>query len=273
MRFALVEGKKAEATKGAKGLCPSCGSEVIARCGEVRVDHWSHKGTRTCDPWWENETDWHRSWKGQFPVDWQEVTHFSEKGEKHIADVKTDNGWVLELQHSYLEPDERRARNAFYPKLVWIVDGLRRKRDKQQFQKAIEESVVVSEKPLIRRVRFPGECRILKEWLDCSALVFFDFQEVKELKDPFLWFLLPGVSSSEAYLMRFARTRFVEFHKDKRFDDLVRTGILPIRGVLASAVLASNQRKNHSNRPYYRTNRVSGFEWYLAQKRRRRRRF
>lgn len=69
MKFALINGDKAEATKGAKGVCPSCGSELIAKCGEVKVDHWAHKGNRNCDPWWENETDWHRSWKGNFPKD------------------------------------------------------------------------------------------------------------------------------------------------------------------------------------------------------------
>jgi competence CoiA-like predicted nuclease len=177
MKFALIDGKKTEASKGAKGLCPSCGSELVAKCGEVKVHHWAHKGSRTCDPWWENETIWHRSWKGQFPIDWQEVIHFDVNGEKHIADVKTEYGWVIEFQHSFLNLEERRAREAFYTNLVWIVDGLRRKRDKSQFQKVLNEGAVVSKEPLILRVRFPEECRLLKEWLDCSAPVFFDFQE------------------------------------------------------------------------------------------------
>ena len=144
MKYALICGKKTEATKGAIGFCPSCGSELIAKCGEVKIKHWAHKGKRTCDPWWENETDWHRSWKGQFPVDWQEVVHRDKSGEKHIADVKTDQGWVLEFQHSYLNPEERRAREAFYPRLVWVVDGLQRKRDKPQFQKVKKESKVAN---------------------------------------------------------------------------------------------------------------------------------
>ena len=46
MKFALINGDKAEATKGAKGFCPSCGSELIAKCGEVKVNHWAHKGNR-----------------------------------------------------------------------------------------------------------------------------------------------------------------------------------------------------------------------------------
>lgn len=46
-----------------------------------------------------------------------------ESGEKHIADVKTDSGWVLEFQHSNINPKERLSRNSFYPKLVWVVDA------------------------------------------------------------------------------------------------------------------------------------------------------
>ena len=261
MRFALVDGKKSEATKGAKGLCRSCGSELVAKCGEVRVNHWAHKGNRVCDPWWENETDWHRSWKGQFPIDWQEVIHFDENGEKHIADVKTESGWVLEFQHSYINPEERRARIAFYPKLVWVVDGLRRKRDKLQFQKVTQESTVVSTKPHIRRVNFPEECRLLKEWLDCSVPVFFDFQEAIKLKQSVLWFLLPEISNSEAYLIPFSRSKFIKFHHGKGFDEIVRKLIVPIRDILAS------------NKRNIRSNRLPGFEQYLAHKRRRRRRF
>jgi len=56
-----------------------------------------------CDNWWENETQWHRDWKNHFPVEWQEVVQIAEDGEKHIADVKTSEGWVVEFQHSYLK--------------------------------------------------------------------------------------------------------------------------------------------------------------------------
>jgi len=101
MRFALVDGLKSEAVSGGKGFCSHCGEEMIPKCGEKRVDHWAHKGKRVCDHWWENETEWHRSWKNHFPKDWQEQTEFDEFdefGEKHIADIKTENGWVFEFQ-------------------------------------------------------------------------------------------------------------------------------------------------------------------------------
>lgn len=263
MKFALINGNKVEATKGAKGLCSSCGSELIAKCGEVKVNHWAHKGNRNCDPWWENETDWHRSWKDKFPIDWQEVVQFDESGEKHIADVKTQSGYVLEFQHSYLNPEERRSRNAFYLKLVWVVDGTRRKTDKPQFQKAIEESTIVWKEPLIRRVHFPEEYRLLKEWHDSNALVFFDFQEANETKQSKLWFLFPKTSTNEAYLSIFSREDFVELHNNNKFDEIVSNTILPIR-----EILASNKQK-----VYNHPQRLPEFERHMANMRRRRKRF
>ena len=39
MRYALENGIKKEATKGAKGTCLCCGAEVIAKCGKIRIAH------------------------------------------------------------------------------------------------------------------------------------------------------------------------------------------------------------------------------------------
>ena len=110
MRFALVDGQRREAKPDLSGVCPACGSPMVAKCGRFRVHHWAHRGGSDCDPWWENETEGHRNGKDQFPVNWQEVVHPAENGERHIADVKTDQGWVLEFQHSNIHPDERKAR-------------------------------------------------------------------------------------------------------------------------------------------------------------------
>ena len=72
MKFALSNDERIEASKGAKGVCPSCGSELIAKCGEIVIHHWAHK--KKCDDyWWENETQWHRNWKNKFPDEWQEI--------------------------------------------------------------------------------------------------------------------------------------------------------------------------------------------------------
>src|SRR5579872_4564917 len=103
-KFALVEGQRQEAQPGLTGKCQFCEKPMVAKCGKTRIKHWAHIGKRTCDLWWENETEWHRAWKGHFPAEWQEIVHQAQNGEKHIADVKTDLGWVLEFQHSYIKP-------------------------------------------------------------------------------------------------------------------------------------------------------------------------
>ena len=268
MKFAIVNGKKEEATKGAKGTCPSCDTELIARCGEVKINHWAHKGNRNCDPWWENETDWHRMWKGKFPKDWQEVTHHDESGEKHIADVKTNSDWVIEFQHSYLKPEERRARNAFYRKLAWVVDGTRRKTDKKQFQNILNESTQLPTKIPIIQVHYPDECRLLKEWHDSNELVFFDFQEAENFEQSMLWFLFPKMSSGETYIAPFSRLNFIEFHNKNKFDELFKNTILPIHSEL-------NKRKRiqQANNMRGRPSELPRFERYMANKGRRRRRF
>ena len=50
MRFALSNDERIEATKGAKGVCPCCGNDLVAKCGEIVIHHWSHK--KKCDDHW-----------------------------------------------------------------------------------------------------------------------------------------------------------------------------------------------------------------------------
>ena len=242
MKFALVNGEKSEATKGAKGICRSCGSELIAKCGEIKVHHWAHKGNRNCDPWWETETEWHRSWKNKFPVEWQEVVHHADNDEKHIADVKTPTGWILEFQHSYLKPEERRSRDAFYSKLIWVVYGARRKNDIPKFNEARKKGLVLVSHPPFQTVmiRFPEECRIIRDWRNSTAPVLFDFQQVNGVEHPMLWLLFPMISDSVAYICSFPRNLFIDFHNKNEFDLVFNKTILPFRNELLAL---DNRRK------------------------------
>lgn len=236
MKYALVNGEKVEATKGAKAVCQFCGSVLIAKCGEDRADHWAHKSKYDCDQWWENETEWHRSWKNKFPKDWQEVIHFDDNGEKHIADVKTESGWTIEFQHSFLRSEERRSRNAFYKKIVWVVNGLRRKTDVPQFNKVLqEESIIISKEPLIREVHFPDECRLLREWESDNSFVFFDFQEVNSTEQYMLWFLYPKIFDDKSYISPFPRQYFIEVLNNNEFDKLVENTLIPIQKKITQA--------------------------------------
>lgn len=207
MKFALVNGERQEAQPNLSGNCPNCDHPMIAKCGEVKIWHWAHQGKRLCDPWWENETEWHRKWKDRFPTHWQEYVHRAANGEKHIADVKTDRGWVIEFQHSYIKPEERRSRDFFYPKLVWVVNGVRRKRDRAQFLNAWERGIPVGSNSVVKRA-FSDECVLLREWAGSHAPIFFDFGEEQAL-----WWLLKGNSDGSAYVVRFSRSSFIEIHR------------------------------------------------------------
>lgn len=209
MKFAFVDGHRQEAHPNLKGACPACKRPVIAKCGEIRVWHWAHRGGRACDPWWEREREWHRDWKNQFPIAWQEFVQHSESGERHIADVKTSNDWVLEFQYSYIQPEERRAREVFYcPKLIWVVSGLRRKRDRGQFARAWNEGTPVGAKNSpVRRV-FSDGCRLLQEWSGSDAHVFIDLGAEQGI-----WWLLNTRPNGQAYVACLSRSEFIAIHR------------------------------------------------------------
>ncbi|HEY4129399.1 MAG TPA: competence protein CoiA family protein [Gemmatimonadaceae bacterium] len=208
MKFALANGRREEAQPGLSGECPQCGNALVAKCGERRAQHWAHKGQRRCDPWWENETAWHRGWKDEFASAWQEVVQRADDGERHIADVKTAHGWVIEFQHSYITPDERRSRNAFYGRLIWVLNGHRRKRDATQFANAYSRGVTMG---AFRRVLSEG-CAMLEEWGDTSAPTLIDFGGDE------LWWLLGRAADGATYILRYSRAAFVETHRGATTD-------------------------------------------------------
>ncbi|MNV01565.1 Competence protein CoiA-like family protein [compost metagenome] len=124
MLTALVNGLRTSPRPEHKGVCPGCGQRAIPKCGEQVAWHWSHKGRKQCDPWWENETDWHRAWKTCFDINLQEVVQKdAATGEMPIADVKTPIGTVLEFQNSPMDLEEMRSRENFYRNMVWIVNA------------------------------------------------------------------------------------------------------------------------------------------------------
>jgi competence protein CoiA len=123
MQFALVDNNRVEAFSDGRGLCPICGSEMIAKCGPRIMHHWAHHRPKDCDPWWENETPWHREWKNLFPIECREVSHTADDGEIHRADIKTTTGIIIEVQHSSMTDSERQSRETFYGNLVWVIDG------------------------------------------------------------------------------------------------------------------------------------------------------
>lgn len=202
MKFALVDGRREEAKPSLSGQCPACARPVMSKCGEVKVWHWAHSGKRVCDPWWENETEWHRNWKGHFPRDWQEVVHLAEDGEKHIADVKTDKGLIIEFQHSSIKSEERQSREQFYKNMIWIVDGMRRTRDKAKFLDDVTFAARIDGRDDLRLS--PGAGPLLRDWGGRNVLVMFDFG------DDDLWGILPRTQAGNECSFKVNRKTLID---------------------------------------------------------------
>jgi len=169
MKYAFLDGIRAEPTPKQTANCACCGATVISKCGQQKVWHWAHRSTQDCDHWWESETEWHRGWKNYFASEWQEVIHFAENGEKHIADVKTPNGLVIEFQHSHITPEEATSRERFYKNMIWIVDGTRLKRDFIKLSRFLENDWYHLERHWIDLDKtFPNN------WTNRSVPVYFD---------------------------------------------------------------------------------------------------
>lgn len=134
------------------------------------------------------------------------MIHEADQGEKHIADVKTARDWVIEFQRSPIKSEERQSREAFYKKLIWVVDGTRRKRDWGQFVKALDSGGAVTRFPNMRRISADG-CVLLREWSSSASRVFFDFGEGGRI-----WWLLSKGAGKPVYVMPLPCAHFINNH-------------------------------------------------------------
>jgi Competence protein len=216
MRFAIIDNNRVEAKSELKeALCPVCSKPVIAKCGKQRIHHWAHRTNKTCDSWWESETEWHRSWKNNFSVEWQEVCLTDEQtGEKHIADVCINNGIVIEFQHSHLDAKERVMREQFYKNMIWVVDGTRLKRDYSRFIKGNQDYFKSTNTQGYFLVNFPDKC-FSREWIESSVPVLFDFRGSVSATEPqdvirdTLWCILPGRLGNSMVVIAISRIDFI----------------------------------------------------------------
>jgi len=186
--------------------------------------------------------------------------------------VKTDQGWILEFQHSYLKSEERQARGDFYPKLAWVVDGMRRINDKPQFFRALKEGVCISSKPMIKSV-FTDECTLLREWGGSRSPVLFDFGESDKPEEAALWCLVPSNSDARAYVAALTREGFIKLHRTeavqvfqdfaqvlKRLSKIISVDISRRHSQTTNRLLRQSQSS--------RSHRAKSFEEYLARKQR-----
>lgn len=113
-------GKRIAPIKGGRGICPDCGGEMIANCGDTNVHHWAHRRGEDCDTWRELMTDWHLAWQECFPEECREV--WVGPNREHRADVK-GRGKILEVQKSPISAAEIQEREQFYGDMAWMLCG------------------------------------------------------------------------------------------------------------------------------------------------------
>lgn len=118
-----INGEKIKPNySGQIAICPFCKEKVIGKCGKIYIWHWQHAPNVNCDLWKESETEWHRSWKNRFPFEWQERI-IEKNDQKHIADIFTDNGIVIEFQNSMISSSTISEREMFYEKMIWVLNA------------------------------------------------------------------------------------------------------------------------------------------------------
>jgi len=173
VKYAYVDNIKQLPFKGGLGACSCCGSETVAKCGNFKVHHWAHKSRNHCDPWWENEGEWHRKWKNYFPKESQEITFKnSETNERHIADIFI-NQTIIEVQSYSIKEDEARIRESFYNNMIWVIDGCKNESDKFYFNISLRGAH--TEDNYLRKLRWMGRSKILAKWSYSTKPVFIDF--------------------------------------------------------------------------------------------------
>ncbi|WP_202927957.1 competence protein CoiA family protein [Cyclobacterium roseum] len=132
-------------------------------------------------------------------------------GEKHIADIRSAHGLVIEFQHSPTDPKERETREKFYRNMVWVVDGTRLKRDYPRFLKGKKEfrDTANPEFFLIDYLEdiFPSG------WLRSSVPVIFDFKGIETTNNQSekhkLYCLFPIRKGMYAILVEITKRAFI----------------------------------------------------------------
>lgn len=224
--YALVDGVRkhiSEATRLERGVCPVCGADLIARKGLIREEHWWHINGKKCDPWYQPKGPWHHYWQNKFPIENQEVVFEKKVGEKiirHIADVKTEKGVVLEVQWSSISRETIAEREAFYDNMLWLV-GMQRTGSDQVFRQVITHN----NDPIALRL---GQAWVLEDrnsisrqkWCYATKPVAFDFAGTNERpkNDEHLYCLLPKVGDVEERIC-------IEIDREKLMSAL-RTGVV-----------------------------------------------
>lgn len=211
MLRALVNGIEVLAEPKQRGLCKFCSGEMTSVCSEngYKVNHWRHLAVTNCDPWSEGETQWHLNWKSQFPKHTNEIIMYDEiTGEKHIADVLTDDGIVIEFQNSPISQSEINSRIAFYKKMIWVVNGSASHSLETYF---FMEMKKLNPEALLMEFSYWSTSKFFVKWNDSKGNVFIDFAS-----QPNLLFWLKDFKNNKGIVQLVPKGQFVEKYANSK---------------------------------------------------------
>lgn len=223
MKFGLIDGRRVVAEPGLKGaICPRCHTELIAKCGEIRVKHWAHKNRLQCDDWMEQDNEWRSRWLDAFPPQWQEVVIEHEE-ESHFADLQTPQNTIILLHQSHLTAEMIRIREAFYQTPVWLINAGRYKLDVNRLLRGCEKAWIrgfgQQGPENLKVIHNDHAAKVFGEqWLQARFPVFFDYSEAKDDDNSYgygymldyVWCLMPYRIQGLKVLYRYKKEKFIE---------------------------------------------------------------
>lgn len=175
MLYASTNYGKRRAEKGLDAWCPGCNAELIPKCGEILIHHWAHKQDMGCD--WDagKMSAWHMEWQSHFPPEQVEVRVGNNR-----ADIITDKGVIIELQHSAIAKETIREREQIYPKMVWIIDA-------SEFRQNITIREHIFSWAWARKTWEDAEKKILLDY--CNGVVFVIQEWIDQPQSGYAYFV------------------------------------------------------------------------------------
>jgi hypothetical protein len=125
----LITKERIRAKKGLRATCPCCKEQVIAKCGESMIHHWSHQRNSACS-YGEGEGEWHETMKDIISNFFDaEIEYSVPEDRSHIADIYVpESNSIIEIQHSPISSEDLDSRYLFWKRMrrinsfTWLVD-------------------------------------------------------------------------------------------------------------------------------------------------------
>lgn len=253
--YAIVDGVRTHISDAARlqhGVCPVCGAELVARKGKFREDHWWHVNGKKCDPWYQPKGPWHLYWQNMFPKECQEVVVEGDVDGtrvRHIADVKTPGGIVLEVQYSAISPETIAIREDFYGNMLWLANMRRIESDMSvlvALQRNGPYAVDDDAAWIIEDTRLLGK----QKWFLAKKPVAFDFAGwfEKPGSEEHLYCLLPEMDGvRERVCFEIDRHKLMDALRSGSCGRLFRRWKEAIPDVLASHKAVVEERKQKAD--------------------------